>query len=62
MIGANGKNMIEDPTPRNKAIWKSALDQLVDFGLLAPVGHQGTNFDVTKKGYEVADLIKSRAE
>jgi hypothetical protein len=59
-IGTDGKNMIEESTPRNEAIWKAALDELVDFGLVESVGSSGDLSKVTRKGYEVADLVKNR--
>jgi hypothetical protein len=57
---ANGKNLMGEHTPRNEAIWRSALNELVDFGLVESVGSTGDVFEVTRKGYEIADLIMSR--
>ena len=60
-LGTNGKNMIAgDQTPRVVAAWKAALKELVQSHLLDPVGNKGELFAVTNKGYEVADLMKSR--
>ena len=60
-LGTNGKNMIAgDQTPRVVAAWKAALNELVQSHLLDPVENKGELFAVTNKGYEVADLMKSR--
>ena len=61
ILAANGKNMLrEEDTPRVAALWKASLEELVSFELLNPVGYKGEIFEVSKKGYEIADLIKSR--
>jgi hypothetical protein len=59
-IGADGRNMIGESTPRSEAIWKAALNELVDFGLANSVGTSGDVFEVTSKGHEIADLNTSR--
>jgi hypothetical protein len=59
-IGTEGKNMIEELNPRNEAVWKAALDELIDFDLVESVGRTGDVFKMTRKGYDVADLIRSR--
>ena len=60
-LGTNGKNMVnEGDSQRVEARWKAALNELVDFGLVEDIRYEGEIFEVSRKGYEVADLIKSR--
>lgn len=60
-IQTNRKNMISEQTPRCIAIWKDAIAELVDSRLAEAVGYEGHIFRVTRLGYEIADLITSRA-
>jgi hypothetical protein len=57
-LGANGKNLITDQSRRSVAMWESALKELIDRDLLAARGPKAEIFDVTKKGYEVADRLR----
>lgn len=57
-VQANGKNFVEPNNPRSRATWESAVDDLCQEGLLQPVGHKGEAFRITRRGYEVADLLK----
>jgi hypothetical protein len=61
-IGTADRNMIGESTPRNDAIWKGALGELVEFGVVESVGASDDLFEVTRKGYEISDLIKSRED
>jgi len=57
----NDKDMIEEQyTRRKEATWKAALNQLLGFDLVEGVGFEGEVFEVTRNGYELADLINSR--
>ncbi|MCH7963256.1 MAG: DUF4062 domain-containing protein, partial [Bacteroidetes bacterium] len=58
-IQTNNKVLIESENAREIAKWESALEELDNKGLIKPEGYQGEAFKVTKKGYEVADLLKS---
>lgn len=56
----NDKNLLPDNNradARATAAWEAALKELVDGGLLAARGTAGEIFDVTKKGYDVADRL-----
>lgn len=61
VIQANGKNFAEEGNPRSRAIWEGAINELVDYGLLEPVGHKDEIFRITRRGYEVADLLESKS-
>jgi hypothetical protein len=60
-IQTGGRNMIDEQTPRTLAIWRSALEELVNLGLVKAIGYKGEVYEVTRKGFEVADLIKRRS-
>ena len=57
-IQINGKNMIPDQDHRVVAQWEAALKELEDAGLLERKGDKGETFDVTARGYEIADTIE----
>ena len=47
-------------TPREEALWKGAIEELVEHNLLRDTNYKGEMFKLTKQGYDVADRIKSR--
>lgn len=56
-LQTNGKNLITDRGRRSVATWEGALRELLDEELLVERGHKGEVFEVTKKGYEVAESL-----
>jgi hypothetical protein len=44
--------------PRSLALWKGALDELVSYGLVEPVGFRGEIFRVTREGWSVSDTLQ----
>lgn len=59
---ATGRQVFNEPhNPRSEAVWKQAIQDLVDNGLLADRGYKGEVFEVTGKGYQVADLLQKNA-
>lgn len=62
-ISTNGKSFITDWKPRTIAKWKAAMKQLIIHQFVGDVNGQGKWFQVTDKGYKVADeLRKSRSK
>ena len=56
-----GNQILNEPhNRRSEAIWEQATHDLVDYGLLIERGHTREFFEVTAKGYEVADLLQKR--
>ena len=56
-----GKRTLNEPhNPRSEAIWEQAIKDLVASGLLVERGHKNQVFEVTAKGYEVADVLRQR--
>lgn len=55
----NGKDFADPKDPRSRAVWSAAIQELCEHGLLEPRGHKGEVFGVTRRGYEVADQMKS---
>ena len=56
-LQTNDKNLITDQSRRAVAVWESALQELLDVGLLVARGSSGEIFEVTKKGYDVAEHL-----
>lgn len=54
----NDKNLIPDQNPRVVAQWKAALKELKEADLLEDVKNQGERFQITHRGYKVADMIE----
>ena len=59
MIQSSTKNFVEENNPRSVAIWEGALEELESNGLLSSVGATGEVFKLTRRGYELADLLRS---
>ena len=59
-IATNGKEMVPEQSPRKVALWKAAFNELRDSGLVEDVGYSGEIFELTKTGFEIADLVRSR--
>jgi hypothetical protein len=55
-VQAGGKNLVPESTPRTEARWEHAVDELAKLGLIR--GSDGEIYDVTPKGYEVADQLR----
>lgn len=56
-VMTNRRRFGEDGNPRSKAMWRRAFDDLVRQKLLERHDSRGESFDMTAKGYEVADLL-----
>jgi len=53
-----GKQMLLDSdSPRSRAEWMGAIDNLVSLGLLEAVGQNGECYQLTDSGYGAADLL-----
>jgi hypothetical protein len=57
-IQTNGKQMMSAGDPRAAAIWKAAVEELRDAGLIEPRGNKGEIFGLTAKGYKRAESIQ----
>jgi len=56
-IQVNGKNVIEEGIDRSRAIWTDALDELEDAGYVKALNYKREMFQITRAGYEAADLL-----
>jgi len=56
-IQTNQKTLNSDQSPRTRATWEAAFEQLISYGLLDERGTSGEVFALNLKGYKVADLI-----
>ncbi len=57
-IQTNGKNLITAQDRRHVAKWESALQELLDENLIVGRGHEDEIFEVTDKGFQIADMIE----
>lgn len=56
-LQVKGNNLIEDGNDRSRATWVSALEELERNDLIAAIGHKRNIFNITRKGYEIADTL-----
>jgi len=56
-LQTNGKNLIEDQSRRVVAKWESALQLLLDEDLVIERGYKGEIFEITERGFQVADSL-----
>lgn len=57
-IETNGRNFVSDKSARTRALWDGALRELENNGLIEAKSFKRELFDVTRKGYELADKLK----
>lgn len=57
-VQTNKKQFVEPGNPRSRAAWEGAISELVRYGLLEARGYKGEVFGVTRRGYELADMLK----
>lgn len=53
-----GEALNQPHNARSEAMWMQAIEDLVEMGLLADRGHKGEVFELTGKGFQVADLLQ----
>jgi hypothetical protein len=58
VIDTNKKRLTENGNPRSGAMWEGALQELHQSGLIIDRG-SGEVFHVTRKGYDIANLLES---
>lgn len=54
----SGKTFMVDNSQRESARWVEALDRLISWGWVKPVGYKGQIFELTGTGYTKADWLK----
>lgn len=57
-VSAAGKQFMVDNSQRESARWVEALDRLVSWGWVKPVGYKGHIFELTGTGYNKAEWLK----
>lgn len=57
-VSAGGKQFMADLSHRESARWQEALDMLINWEWVKPVGHKGEIYEVTGTGYKKADWLK----
>jgi predicted secreted protein len=58
-VKTNEKFYGEENNRRSQATWESAVKELADESLLQDRGYKGKFFELTGKGYKVAEVLKS---
>lgn len=58
VVRSNNIQFNSENNPRERATWEGATDELEDCGLIKENGSKRDTFNVTKKGYRLADRIK----
>lgn len=57
-VQTNGKDFVERGNPRSEALWRGAVSELRNGGLIEDRGHNEEVFAITDEGYRVADLLQ----
>lgn len=57
-VSVAGKQFMADNSKRESARWVEALDRLIDWGWVKPIGYKGEIFELTGTGYSKADWLK----
>ena len=57
-IFTSGKQFMADNSKRESARWVEALDRLIEWKWVKPVGYKGEIFELTGTGYDKADWLK----
>ena len=57
-VSASGKQFMADLSQRESARWVEALDMLISWGWVKPVGNKGSIFELTGTGYKKSRLAQ----
>lgn len=60
-IYAGGQSLVPDKTRRTQARWEAAIEELEGLGLIIARGHKREVFELTAKGYEIADAMDEKS-
>lgn len=58
-VQTNGRNLATLGDARSEALWKGALQELVERGYVGPQGQRGEAFKVSRQGYDAIDAMSS---
>lgn len=59
MISAAGKTFMKNDSTRERVRWQGALDKLVSWRWVIPIGSKGELFELTDDGFNMADQLKA---
>jgi hypothetical protein len=59
IVQTNHHNLNQENSPRSKAKWEAVFDELIDGEFIRGIGFKGEVFELTAKGFELADKLKS---
>jgi hypothetical protein len=58
-VMTNGRSFVEQGNSRSRATWEGAVDELAVKGLIKDVGDKGEIYELTRNGYDLAELLSS---
>ncbi len=58
-VQVSGKQLIPDQSPRTVALWVGGVEDLQRRRYIMDIGHKGEVFQVTREGYEAADMLSA---
>ncbi len=61
-VCTSGKQFMADNSKRESARWVEALDRLIEWGWVKPIGYKGDIFELTGTGYRKADWLKENMQ
>ncbi len=56
-IQTGSKTFVNDSNPRNRATWEGAIKELEENGLIEPLNPKREIFQITRRGYDIAELL-----
>ncbi len=58
MIQTNNKKLFSGTDPKERAIWSGAMEELEKNGLIKAKNHKKQVYELTRKGYEIANTLQ----
>jgi hypothetical protein len=59
-VQTNRRSFVEEGSPKSRAMWEAAVDELALKTLIKDVGHNGEIYEVTHEGYNLAQILSEK--
>jgi hypothetical protein len=59
LVSTNNRSFVEPGNSRSRAIWEGAVDELAAKGLIKDIGYKGEIYELTREGYDLAELLSN---
>jgi hypothetical protein len=56
-VKTNRRSFVDKDNARSRAIWEGAVDELASKALIKDVDHDGEIYELTRDGYDLAQLL-----